>query len=155
MPAVFIIGRVVFVLYFIFAGLQRLMNIAASADYFAQKFAIPFALTGLSAQIETMIGLSTPQILALLAGAIEVAAGVLLALNVGTRAMAIVLIMITAISLYYGNNFWTMFDGQRDINLVEAMLQVSLLGALIVFVALGSSRPGSSRVGEPQRRNDV
>jgi uncharacterized membrane protein YphA (DoxX/SURF4 family) len=150
MPVVFIIGRVVFVLYFIFAGLQRLMNIAASADYFAQKFAIPPAFAGLSTQLETVVGLSTPQILALLAGAIEVAAGLLLAFNVGTRAMAIVLIIITAISIYYGNNFWTMFDGPRDINLIEAMLQFSLLGALIVFVALGSSRPG-----EPQRRNDV
>jgi putative oxidoreductase len=150
MPAVFTIGRVVFVLYFIFAGLQRLMNIAPSADYFAQKFPIPAALVGLSMQIENIVGLSTPQILALLAGAIEVAAGLLLAFNVGTRAMAIVLIIITAIGIYYGNNFWTMFDGQRDINLIEAMLQVSLLGGLIVFVALGSSR-----LGEPERRQDV
>jgi putative oxidoreductase len=150
MPAVFVIGRVVFVLYFIFAGLQRLMNIAASADYFAQKFAIPAALAGLSTRLESIIGLSTPQILVLFAGAIELAAGLLLAFNVGTRAMAIVLIIITAVSVYYGNNFWTMFDGQRDINLIEAMLQISLLGALIVFVALGSLRPG-----EPGRQHDV
>jgi uncharacterized membrane protein YphA (DoxX/SURF4 family) len=143
MPVVFIVGRAIFVLYFIFAGLQRLMNITASAEFFAQKFAIPAAVAVPSAQLEALVGLSTPQVLALLAGAIELAAGLLIAFNVGTRAMAIVLILITGIGIYYGNNFWSMFDGQRDVNLTEAILQISLIGGLIVFVALGSAQPGA------------
>jgi putative oxidoreductase len=142
MPVVFVIGRAVLVLYFIFAGLQRLMNITASADFFAQKFAIPAALATASNQLEAIVGLTTPQILALLAGAIELAAGLLIAFNVGTRAMAVVLILMTAIGIYYSNNFSTMFDGQRDINVTEALLQISLIGGLLVFVALGSTRPG-------------
>jgi putative oxidoreductase len=144
MPVVFVIGRAVLVLYFIFAGLQRLMNITGSAEFFAQKFAIPAALAAASTQLEAIVGLTTPQILALLAGAIELAAGLLIAFNVGTRAMAVVLILMTAIGMYYSNNFWTMFDGQRDINLTEALLQISLIGGLLVFVALGSRRPGES-----------
>lgn len=141
MPIVFVIGRVVFVLYFIFAGLQRLMNIAASADFFSHRFAIPAALVGLAGQVESVVGLSTPQILSVLAGAIELAAGLLIAFNVGTRAMAGVLVVMTALAIYYGNDFWHMSGIERDENLVEAVLQISLIGALLVFVSLGSARP--------------
>lgn len=150
MPVVFVIGRVVFVLYFIFAGLQRLMNVTASADYFAQKFAIPAALAAAATQVENLSGLSTPQLLAVLAGAIELAAGLMIAFNVGTRAMAAVLIVFTGLGVYYGLNFWTMATPERDVALQQALLHVSLLGGLLVFVALGYSRPG-----EPPRQIDV
>ena len=146
MPIVFVIGRVVFVLYFIFAGLQRLMNVTASADYFAQKIVVPAALATLAAQAENLFGLSTPQMLAVLAGAIELAAGLLIAFNVGTRAMAIVLILFTGIAIYYGHNFWAMAASpERDLVLQQAMLHIALIGGLLVFVALGSSQPGEPR----------
>jgi uncharacterized membrane protein YphA (DoxX/SURF4 family) len=150
MPIVFVIGRVVFVLYFIFAGLQRLMNVTASADYFAQKFVVPAALATLATQAESVFGLSTPQMLAVLAGAIELAAGLLIAFNVGTRAMAAVLIVFTGLGIYYGLNFWAVAPPGRDAVLQQAMLHVALIGGLLVFVALGSSRPG-----EPPRQIDV
>jgi uncharacterized membrane protein YphA (DoxX/SURF4 family) len=151
MPIVFLIGRVVFVFYFVFAGLRRLLNVTASADFFAQKIAIPDGLATLSSQVENLVGLSTPQMLALLSGAIELAAGLLIAFNVGTRAMAIILILMTAVSIYYTNNFWTMFDGQREATLMQAILQISMIGGLLVFVALGAAQPGS----EPERRQEV
>ena len=150
MPIVFVIGRVVFVLYFIFAGLQRLMNITASADYFAQKFVVPAALATLATQAESVFGLSTPQMLAVLAGAIELAAGLLIAFNVGTRAMAIVLIVFTGLTIYYGLDFWAVSPPGRDVVLQQAMLHLALIGGLLVFVALGASRPG-----EPPRQIDV
>ncbi len=150
MPVVFVIGRIVFISYFVFAGLQRLMNVAGSAEYFSQKFAIPAALGALSAQAENIVGLSMPQLLALLSGAIELAAGLLIAFNVGTRVMAIILILIVGIGLYYSNDFWELTGGERGASLAQAMLQVSLIGGLIVFVALGGSRPG-----EPEPPSDV
>ena len=151
MPIVFVIGRVVFVLYFIFAGLQRLMNVTASADYFAQKFVIPTALATMASQVEGLSGLSAPQLLAVLAGAIELAAGLMIAFNVGTRAMAIVLLFITGLNIYYGLNFWTMTASpERDVILQQAMLHVALIGGLLVFVALGYAQPG-----EPPRQTDV
>jgi uncharacterized membrane protein YphA (DoxX/SURF4 family) len=150
MPVIFVIGRVVFVLYFIFAGLQRLMNVTGSADYFAHKFIVPPALDGAAAQVTNLIGLSTPTVLAMLAGVIQLAAGLLMAFNVGTRAMAIVLIVFTAIGIYYGDNFWELVPPQRDLALSQAMLHLSLIGGLLVFVALGSGYPG-----EPGRPADV
>jgi uncharacterized membrane protein YphA (DoxX/SURF4 family) len=150
MPVVFVIGRFVFVLYFIFAGLQRLMNVTASADYFAHKFMMPSALDAAAEQLTSLIGLSTPTALAMLAGVIELAAGLLLAFNVGTRAMAIVLILFTAVGIYYGDNFWDVAAPLREASLTTAVVHLSLIGGLLVFVALGSGYPG-----EPARRADV
>jgi uncharacterized membrane protein YphA (DoxX/SURF4 family) len=144
MPVIFVIGRVVFVLYFIFAGLQRLMNVTGSADYFAHKFIVPPALDTVVAQFTSLIGLSTPTVLAMLAGVVELAAGLLMAFNVGTRAMAIVLIVFTAIGIYYGDNFWELASPQRDAVLMQAMLHLSLIGGLLVLVALGAGYPGES-----------
>jgi uncharacterized membrane protein YphA (DoxX/SURF4 family) len=150
MPVVFVIGRVVFVAYFIFAGLQRLMNVTASADYFARTFVVPDALERVAAQLTSLIGLSTPTMLAMLAGIVELAAGLLIAFNVGTRAMAIVLILFTAVEIYYAHNFWAVTGPQREAMLVGAVLHAALIGGLLMFVALGASQPG-----EPVRRGDV
>jgi uncharacterized membrane protein YphA (DoxX/SURF4 family) len=150
MPVVFVIGRVVFVAYFIFAGLQRLMNVTASADYFARTFVVPDALERVAAQLTSLIGLSTPTMLAMLAGIVELAAGLLIAFNVGTRAMAIVLILFTAVEIYYAHNFWAAAAPQREALLVGAVLHAALIGGLLVFVALGAAQPG-----EPVRRGDV
>jgi uncharacterized membrane protein YphA (DoxX/SURF4 family) len=150
MPVVFVIGRVVFVAYLIFAGLQRLMNVTASADYFAHIFVVPAVLDRAATQLTNLIGLSTPTILAMLAGIVELAAGLLIAFNVGTRAMAIVLIIFTAVEIYYTHNFWDVAGPQREAVLVSAVLHASLIGGLLVFVALGASQPG-----EPVRRGDV
>jgi uncharacterized membrane protein YphA (DoxX/SURF4 family) len=147
MPIVFVIGRVVFVLYFIFAGLQRLMNVTGSADYFAHKFIVPPALDAAMAQITSLVGLSTPTVLAMLAGVVELAAGLLMAFNVGTRAMAVVLILFTAVGIYYGDNFWELVSPQREAALTQAMQHLSLIGGLLVFVALGAghlNEPGRS-----------
>jgi uncharacterized membrane protein YphA (DoxX/SURF4 family) len=151
MPIVFVIGRVVFVLYFIFAGLQRLMDVTGSADYFAHKFVVPPALDAAAAQLTSLVGLSTPTVMAMLAGVIELAAGLLMAFNVGARAMAVVLIVLTAIGIYYGDNFWDLASPQREVALVGAVLHLSLIGGLLVFVALGGSR----YPGEPGRPADV
>jgi putative oxidoreductase len=150
MPALFVIGRVVFVLYFVFAGLQRLMNVAASAEFIAQRFALPAALSGLAGQIESVVGLSAPQIIALSSGAIEVAAGLLIAFNVGTRVMAGVLVIFTAVSLFYTNAFWTVSGPARDALLEQAVLQISLIGGLLVFMGLGHAQPT-----EPGRAGSV
>jgi uncharacterized membrane protein YphA (DoxX/SURF4 family) len=142
MPVIFAIGRFIFVLFFIFSGLQRLMSITASADFFSQQFVLPAALAGAAAQLESFVGLSTPQMLALFSGAIELAAGLLLAFNVGTRAMAIILIIFSVLAIYYGNDFWHMTGAAREETLVHAVLHLSLIGGLLVFAALGSLRPG-------------
>jgi putative oxidoreductase len=141
MPPLFVVGRLVFVLYFIFDGLQRLMNVAGSADFFSRKLTLPAGLVPLTSQLENLVGLSMPQILALLAGAIELAAGLLIAFSVGTRFMAGLLIVFTAVKVFYSYDFWGQVDGQRDITVVLAAAHISLIGGLLILMGIGTVRP--------------
>lgn len=150
MPVVFVVGRVLLVLYFVLDALQRLMNVAGGAEALAQTVAIPFTIIALMAPLEAAFGLSSAQIFALLIGAIELFAALLFAFNVGTRFMALVLIVFSALAIFYVHAFWTMPDGQRETAMMQAMLHGSLIGGLLVFVGLGSAVPG-----EPPRPKDV
>jgi uncharacterized membrane protein YphA (DoxX/SURF4 family) len=150
MQAVFVVGRALLVLYFLLDGLQRLMNVAGGAEVLTKTVAIPVAVTTLMAPLESAFGLSSAQIFALLIGAIELFAALLLAFNVGTRVVAVVLIIFTALVIFYGHAFWTLPDGQRETVMMQALLHVSLIGGLLVFVGLGSAMPG-----EPLRSKDV
>jgi putative oxidoreductase len=142
MQVVFVVGRILLVLYFVLDGLQRLMNVPGGAEALAQTVAIPFTVTALMAPLEGAFGLSSAQIFALLIGAVELFAALLLAFNVGTRFVAVVLIIFTAVVIFYGHAFWNLPDGQRETAMMQAVLHVSLIGGLLVFVGLGSAVPG-------------
>ena len=144
MQVVFVVGRALLVLYFVLDGLQRLMNVAGGAEALAQTVVIPFTVTALMAPLEAAFGLSSAQIFALLIGAIELFAALLFAFNVGTRFMAVVLIIFSALAIFYGHAFWTLPDGQRETVMMQAVLHASLIGGLLVFVGLGSAVPGES-----------
>ena len=150
MPVVFVVGRVLLVLYFVLDGLQRLMNVAGGAEALAQTIASPATVTAVMAPLEAAFGLSSAQIFALLIGAIELFAALLLAFNVGTRFVAVVLIIFSVLVIFYGHAFWALPDGQRETVMMQAVLHVSLIGGLLAFVGLGSAVPG-----EPLRSKDV
>ena len=150
MPMVFFTGRILFVAYFVLSGLQRLMNVAGGAETLGRKIVIPGGVETLLRPVESAVGLSSLQIVALLAGAIQLFAGLLMAFNVGTRFMAAVLIIFTVVDTFYGNDFLNLPTGQREAALMQIVLQISLIGGLLVFFALGSARPG-----EPQGPKDV
>ena len=112
----------------------------------AHKLTIPTALVGAATYIESVIGMSMPQLLGVLAGALELGAGVLLALNIGLRSMAVLLILSTTVGVFYANDFWNMTGEARANNLVLAVMNLSLIGGLLIFVALGSSLPSKPSV---------
>jgi len=143
MRVVFLVGRVLFVAYFIYAGLQKLMNVAATAAFYAGKLQVPAALVDAADAVERTVGLSAMQTLVLIAGTIELAAAILIALNVATRAMAVILMVFTVLGILYVHDFWNMAGEARTIALTQAMLYLSLLGGLALFVATGPAVPGN------------
>ena len=144
MQLLFVVGRVIFVSVFVYGGVQRLIDVAGTAAVIARKFSVPHALIGPVTQVENAIGMSAPQLLATFGGALELVAGLLIAFNVGVRGMAPVLIALTAISTFYLNDFWNMGEAGMS-NVVLALQNVSIFGALLVFMALGSSQPGARK----------
>jgi uncharacterized membrane protein YphA (DoxX/SURF4 family) len=147
MRIVFVIGRILFALFFVFAGVQKLMDIAGTSALIATKIALPSDLAVSSGYIEALFGMSTAQFLAIMAGATELAAGILIAFNVAIRAVAIFLILFILAGTYYMHDFWNMAGEARLTNLAHAMINLCIIGALMVFIALGSLPPGEPAEG--------
>jgi uncharacterized membrane protein YqhA len=61
-----------------------------------------------------------------------------------------VLIVFTALKIFYSYDFWTMADGQREMALLLAVVHVSLIGGLLVLMAFGTAR-----AAEPARETSV
>jgi putative oxidoreductase len=141
MPMVFTLGRVLFVLLFIFSGVSKLLDISGTAAMIAAKFSVPPALAGLAAQAEAMTGMQTPQLITIVFGVFEIAAALMIIFNFGTRLAALVLILFTAVATFYFHDFWNQVDPERTNNIAHALKNLSIIGGLLVLFALGSWRP--------------
>src|SRR6202789_4235830 len=105
MPAFITFGRILFAVLFIYSGATKLLNLAATAQM-TEKIVIPAALAPYTAQLECLTGMSTPQLLAIAAGAIELICGIMIALNFGARFFSLVLILFVAVATFYYHDFW-------------------------------------------------
>jgi len=136
MPVFITIGRVLFSVLFIVAGATKLLNLTATTQATA-KIAIPVLLAPYTAQLESLTGMSMPQILAIVAGGLEVICGIMIALNFGARFFAVVLILFVAAATFYYNDFWNQTGDDAKNNLVHALKNLSIIGALLMIVGLG------------------
>ncbi|MGB8607933.1 DoxX family protein [Bradyrhizobium sp.] len=142
MPAFITFGRVLFAVLFIYSGATKLFGIQATSDFIAAKVAIPALLTPYASQLETMTGLSTPQLLAIAIGAFEVISGLMIALNFGARFFAILLILFVSATIFYFNDFWNQSPPDNAKTLMDALKSLSIIGAL--FMIAGYGRPTST-----------
>ena len=135
MNAAFALGRIALVIVFIFSGAQKLLDITGTADQIQSKIAIPAALTELTSQIETTVGMPIWQILAIVVALIEIVGGLLIAFNVLTRTAAVILLLFTAVTTFYYHDFWNMTGPDRTNNLTHALKNLSIMGALLMIAA--------------------
>lgn len=141
MNTLLIIGRILFVLVFVLSGVQKLMDIPATAAMIQPKVAIPDLIAPYAAQLETLTSQKTPSLIAITAGVIEIAAALMIAFGFGTRFAAVILILFTVAATYYFHPFWAMSGAERDANMINALKNLSLIGGLLVLFVLGSWRP--------------
>ena len=137
MPAFITIGRVLFAVLFIVSGALKLYDLTATTKEIADKIAIPAVLATYTAQIETFTSMQMPQILAILAGAVELICGLMIALNIGVRFFAIVLVFFVGVATYYYHAFWTQTGAAATDNLIHALKNVSIIGALFLIAGYG------------------
>ena len=150
MPAFITFGRILFAVLFIFSGATKLLNLAATAQM-TEKIVIPAALATYTVQLEGVTGMSTPQMLAIAAGAIELICGIIISLNFGARFFAIVLILFVAGATFYYHDFWNQTGADATGNMIHALKNLSIIGAL--FMIAGLRRV--SHAGEPAYSSDV
>jgi uncharacterized membrane protein YphA (DoxX/SURF4 family) len=134
-----------FAVLFIFSGAAKLLNLAATAEM-TGKIVLPAMLAPYTAQLEATTGMPLPQILAILAGGLEVICGLMVALNFGARFFAILLILFVVTATFYFHDFWNQTGADARNNLVHALKNLSLIGALLMIVGYGR---GSAKVHEP------
>jgi putative oxidoreductase len=139
MPAFITLGRVLFAVLFIFSGAAKLLDLAATAQM-TEKIVLPAVLAPYTAQLEGVTGMPMPQMLATAAGTIEVICGLMIALNFGARFFAVVLILFVAAATFYFHDFWDQTGADARNNLVHALKNLSIIGALFMIVGYG---PGS------------
>ena len=137
MPAFITLGRVLFAVLFIYSGATKLFGIQATTDFIAAKVAIPAMLLPYTSQLETMTGMSTPQMLAIAVGAFQVISGLMIALNFGTRFFAILLIFYVAAVTFYFHDFWNQLPPDNGKTLVDALKNLSIIGALFMIAGYG------------------
>lgn len=141
MHIVFVVGRVLLVLIFILSGAMKLVDLSGTAATIAPVVTIPDALAGFATQLQDVTGMKVPQLLAILAGVIEMVGGLLIAFNIGTRPASTILALFTLVATFYFHDFWNMAGAARDANMIHAMKNLSVTGGLLVLAVLGSWRP--------------
>jgi putative oxidoreductase len=137
MPAFITFGRVLFAVLFIYSGATKLFGIAATAEFIAAKVTIPPLLLPYTAQLETMTGMPTPQTLAIAIGAFEVIAGLMIALNLGARFFAILMIFFVGATIFYFHDFWNQAPPENAKTLMDALKNLSIIGALFMIAGFG------------------
>jgi uncharacterized membrane protein YphA (DoxX/SURF4 family) len=139
MPAFITFGRILFAVLFIYSGATQLFAIQATAEFISAKVVIPALLTPYTSQLETMTGMSTPQLLAIAIGVFQVISGLMIALNFGARFFAILLIFYVAAVTFYFHDFWNQSPPENAKTLVEALKNLSIIGGLFMIAGYGRS----------------
>lgn len=145
MPAFITFGRILFAVLFIYSGATKLFAIQATSEFISAKVVIPALLAPYATQLETMTGMSTPQMLAIAVGAFEIISGLMIALNFGARFFAIILIFFVAAATFYFHDFWNQSPPENARTLMEALKNLSIIGALFMIAGYGRV----SRAAEP------
>jgi uncharacterized membrane protein YphA (DoxX/SURF4 family) len=140
MPAFITFGRILFAVLFIVSGASKLFDIATTAQGIASKVIIPAALSAYTAQLEGLTGLPMAQMLAIAAGSLELICGLLIAFNFGVRFFSLLLIVFVIAATFYYHDFWNQTGPESKNNLIHALKNLSLIGALFMIAGIGSRR---------------
>jgi uncharacterized membrane protein YphA (DoxX/SURF4 family) len=99
-----------------------------------------------TAQLETLTGMPTPQLLALSVGSFEILAGLMIALNFGARFFAILLILFVLVVTFYFHDFWNQPAPDNAKSLIDALKNLSIIGALFIIAGYGHGPRSSEPV---------
>jgi len=113
-------GRTLLALIFITSGFSKLTGIDAAAAYIASA------------------GLPAPVLLAVVSGALELLAGVALAIGFKARGAASLLAVFTAVATVVFHAYWSAPADQQFVQQLMFMKNVSIIGGLLTVAALGA-----------------
>ncbi|MCS3725672.1 MULTISPECIES: DoxX family protein [Bradyrhizobium] len=149
MPAFVTFGRILFAVLFIYTGATKLFAIQATADFIATKVVVPEIIAPYAQQIETATAMTTPQLLAIAVGGLEIIAGLMIALNFGARFFALLMIVYVAVATVLFSDFWNQTPPDNAKVLVDALKNLSIIGALFMIMGFGrATRSAETAYGD-------
>ncbi|MCK1392332.1 DoxX family membrane protein [Bradyrhizobium sp. 1] len=149
MPAFVTFGRILFAVLFIYTGAARFFAMQATVDFISTKVVVPDAIAPYAKQIETATGMTTPQLLAIAIGGLEIIAGLMIALNFGARFFALLMIIYVAVSTVLFYDFWNQVPPDNAKVLVDALKNLSIIGALFMIMGYGrATRSAETAYGD-------
>ncbi len=98
---------------------------------------IPALLAPYTSQLETVTGMPLPQLLAICVGGFEILAGLMIALNFLARFFSILLIFFVLATTFYFHDFWNQSPPDNAKTLIEALKNLSIIGALFMIAGYG------------------
>ena len=145
MPAFITFGRVLFAVLFIASGAMKLFDLATTADDIARKVVFPALLTPYTEQLQTLTGMEMKRMLAIAAGALDLVGGLLIALNIGARFFALLLVLFVMAATFYFHDFWNQSGPEAHNNMIHALKNLSIIGGLFIIAGVGRG-PRSDQV---------
>jgi uncharacterized membrane protein YphA (DoxX/SURF4 family) len=149
MPAFVTFGRILFAVLFIYMGATKFFPLQATADLIAGKIVVPDAIAPYAKQVETATAMTTPQLLAIALGGLEILAGLMIALNFGARFFAVLMIITVAVSTVLFSDFWNQAAPENAAMVIDALKNLSIIGALFMIMGYGRvTRPAEAAYGD-------
>ena len=122
MNAAIAVGRVLLAAIFIVSGATKFGDLAATAKLIAGK------------------GLPMPMVLAGTAAAVELIAGLLVAIGWYTRLAALALVVFTAAAGFLFHDFWNVPAAQQANQMAHFMKNVAIIGGFLILAVVGPGR---------------
>jgi putative oxidoreductase len=135
MNAMYTLGRILLPLLFVVAGIQNLMNISELAKKLAANgVPIPDEIGPYLAYVGNI---PKYEALGYLIAAVEVICGLMVLIGLKARWGALGLIVFTACTIIFVHRFWEGGPAMIE-NRTEALKDLSIIGGLLLVVAMGS-----------------
>ena len=140
MNAVYTLGRIFLALIFVVSGVQKLMDISE----------ITKLLTDLAVPIPEQVvpylqGMPKYQALGYLVAGVEVVGGLMVLVGLKARWGAMLLVIFSALTIVVVHHFWDMTGADFKANLADALKNLSIIGGLLLVVAVGSGPSAMDR----------
>ena len=115
-----LVGRILLALIFVTSGASKLANIAGTAGYIASA------------------GLPAASLLAVLAGLLEVVAGLALIVGFQARWAALALGVFTLVASVIFHAYWAVPEAQQMVQQLMFMKNLAISGGMLLVAALGA-----------------
>ncbi len=125
--AMALFGRVLLALVFLLSGIGKLRGFDGTVAYISS------------------VGLPLPSVLAALALALEIVAGVALILGYRTRWAALALAAFTLVAAFLFHNFWSMPEQAQVMQQIMFLKNLAIAGGLLMVAAYGPGAWGVDR----------